>query len=93
MKLQELLGEDTTPNELTMDKLLRTPARLGVGILEESSKLSTVSPPHIMAASLRIPSVTEYIHRFLADSFEIWIDLAEEIFHIVSLCFACLMHV
>ena len=29
--MQELLGEDTTPNELTMDRLLKTPARLGVG--------------------------------------------------------------
>lgn len=29
VSIKELLGEDTTPNELTMDKLLRTPARLG----------------------------------------------------------------
>ena len=29
--VQELLGEDTTPNELTMDRLLKTPATLGVG--------------------------------------------------------------
>ena len=26
---QDLLGEDTTPNELTMEKLFRKPARLG----------------------------------------------------------------
>lgn len=29
VSIKELLGEDTTPNELTMDRLLKTPARIG----------------------------------------------------------------
>lgn len=38
--VQELLGEDTTPNELTMDRLLKTPARLGVGFPGFQAKFS-----------------------------------------------------